>query len=75
MWQTSRFNPGPQYEVLRFNEVPSIETILINHVDEPALGAGEPAIGPIPGAIGNAVFAATGRRIRNLPMTPDRVRA
>ncbi|WP_158843524.1 xanthine dehydrogenase family protein molybdopterin-binding subunit [Saccharothrix deserti] len=75
VWQSSRFNPGPQYEVLRFNEVPSIETILINHVDEPALGAGEPTIGAIPGAIGNAVFAATGKRIRTLPLTPDRIRA
>jgi CO/xanthine dehydrogenase Mo-binding subunit len=74
VWQSSPFNPGPQYEVLRFNEVPAIETILINHVDQPALGAGEPAIGPMPGAIGNAVFAATGKRIRTLPLTPERVK-
>jgi len=73
VWQTSQFNPGPQYEVLRFNEVPTIEVRLINHVDQPALGAGEPAIGPVPGAIGNAVFAATGKRIRTLPLTPDKV--
>ncbi|MCE7002558.1 molybdopterin-dependent oxidoreductase [Kibdelosporangium philippinense] len=69
VWQSSQFNPGPQYEVLRFNEVPVIETILINRVDQPPLGAGEPAIGPMPGAIGNAVFAATGKRIRTLPLT------
>ncbi|MFC0106951.1 xanthine dehydrogenase family protein molybdopterin-binding subunit [Kibdelosporangium aridum] len=75
VWQSSQFNPGPQYEVLRFNEVPVIETILINRVDQPALGAGEPAIGPMPGAIGNAVFAATGKRIRALPFTAERVKA
>ncbi|SNT60867.1 CO or xanthine dehydrogenase, Mo-binding subunit [Streptosporangium subroseum] len=74
-WQTSSFNPGPQYEVLRFNEVPAIETILINHTDKPPLGAGEPAIGTIGGAIGNAIFAAIGKRIRTLPFTPDRVKA
>jgi CO/xanthine dehydrogenase Mo-binding subunit len=75
VWQTSDFHPGPQYEVARFNEVPAIETILINRPDKPPLGAGEPAIGTIGGAIGNAIFAATGKRLRALPFTPDRVKA
>ncbi|MDQ4051074.1 MAG: molybdopterin-dependent oxidoreductase [Actinomycetota bacterium] len=74
VWQPAPpFNAPPQYEVLRFNEVPTIECILIDRPDEPALGAGEPTIGTLGGAIGNAVFAATGKRIRRLPMTPDLV--
>lgn len=75
MWQPNQANPTPQYSVLRFSEVPEIEAILINRPDEPAWGAGEPAIGPMGAAIGNAVFAATGVRIRTLPMTPARVLA
>jgi nicotinate dehydrogenase subunit B len=75
VWESNQFNPGPQYEVLRFNEVPSIEIHLINRPEEPPLGAGEPTIGTMGGAIGNAVFAATGKRIRTLPFTPARVQA
>ena len=75
VWESSSFNPGPQYDVVRFNEVPAIETILINHTGKPPLGAGEPAIGTMGGAIGNAVFAATGKRLRTLPFTPDQVKA
>lgn len=73
VWEESSFNPTPQYSVVRFNEVPTIDVILIDHPDQPAWGAGEPAIGVIPAAVANAVFAATGVRIRTLPMTPDRV--
>jgi CO/xanthine dehydrogenase Mo-binding subunit len=71
----SSATPGAQYDVIRFNEVPQIRTILIDRPDQPPLGAGEPAIGTMPGAIGNAVFAATGIRFRTLPLTPDRVLA
>jgi nicotinate dehydrogenase subunit B len=75
VWQTSSFHPGKQYDVVRFNQVPTIETILINHTDQPPLGAGEPGIGVMPGAIGNAVYAAIGKRLRTTPFTPDRVKA
>jgi nicotinate dehydrogenase subunit B len=75
VWEESQFNPGPQYPVLRFNEVPAIETILVDRPDQPAWGAGEPTIGTIGAAVANAVYAATGRRIRRLPMTPDVVLA
>ena len=75
VWQQNQSNPTPQYSVLRFSEVPQIETVLINRPEEPAWGAGEPTIVPVPAAIGNAVFAATGVRIRTLPMTPDHVLA
>jgi nicotinate dehydrogenase subunit B len=74
-WQDNPFNPLPQYTPIRFNEVPPIEIILIDRPHEPAWGAGEPTIGAIGGAMANAVFAATGKRIRTLPMTPERVRA
>lgn len=74
VWDSDIFPTG-QYAVLSFDEVPPIETILIDRPHEPAWGAGEPAIGTIPGAIGNALFAATGFRMRSLPMTPARVRA
>jgi len=75
VWQQNQSNPTPQYTILRFSEVPQIETILIDRPDEPAWGAGEPAIVPTPAAVGNAVFAATGARVRDLPMTPDKVLA
>ncbi|GIH16315.1 xanthine dehydrogenase family protein molybdopterin-binding subunit [Rugosimonospora africana] len=71
VWDTSSFHPGPQYSVIRFDEVPPIEVILIDRPEEPAWGAGEPTIGTIGGAIGNAVFAATGKRVRQLPMTAE----
>lgn len=73
VWEQNQFNPLPQYSVLRFSEVPPIEIRLIDRPDQPAWGAGEPAIEPIPAAIANAVYAATGARIRELPMTPERV--
>jgi nicotinate dehydrogenase subunit B len=73
VWERNEFHPTPPYSVIRFDEVPQIETVLIDRPDQPAWGAGEPAIGVIPAAIGNAVFAATGARVRTLPMTPERV--
>jgi CO/xanthine dehydrogenase Mo-binding subunit len=63
------------YPVLAFEDVPDIDVVLINHPDMPALGAGEPAIAPVPAAIGNAVFDATGVRLHEVPLTPERVRA
>lgn len=73
VWEESSFHPTPQYSVIRFNEVPAVDVILIDRPEQPAWGAGEPAIGIVPAAVGNAVFAAVGARVRTLPMTPDRV--
>ena len=56
-------------------DVPKIETVLINRRDEEALGAGETSITLAAAAIGNAIFDATGARIRQIPFTPERVKA
>ncbi len=62
-----------EYPILTFPEVPEIEVVLIDRPGEPSLGAGEPAICTVPAAIGNAIFAAAGIRLRELPFTPDQV--
>jgi CO/xanthine dehydrogenase Mo-binding subunit len=56
-------------------EVPVIETVLLNRPDEEATGAGETSITIIAAAVGNAVFDATGARLRRIPFTPERVKA
>jgi CO/xanthine dehydrogenase Mo-binding subunit/aerobic-type carbon monoxide dehydrogenase small subunit (CoxS/CutS family) len=61
------------YPILRFPEVPKIETVLINRPELPFLGSGEAAQGPTPAAIANAVFDAVGVRLREIPFTPERV--
>ena len=55
--------------------VPKIEVVLLNRPDVPATGAGETAITVVAGAIGNAIFDATGARIRQVPFTPERIKA
>lgn len=62
------------YPILSFAEVPEVETVLIDRSEEPILGAGEATQGPTPAAIANAVFDATGVRLRRTPFTPERVR-
>ena len=63
------------YPILTFPEVPdAVDIVLIERRDTPPLGAGEPATCPIPAAIANAVFDATGVRLRTVPFTPARVR-
>jgi CO/xanthine dehydrogenase Mo-binding subunit len=56
-------------------EVPTIESVLINRTDTEAAGAGETAITIVAAAVGNAIFDATGARIRQVPFTPERVKA
>ncbi len=62
------------YPVLRFDNVPEVETVLMERPGEAFLGAGEAAAGPTAAAIGNAVHDATGLRLRRLPFTPEAVR-
>jgi isoquinoline 1-oxidoreductase len=62
------------YELPRFSWVPKIETVLLDLKDEPAQGGGEPAIIVMGGVIANAIYDATGARVLQLPMTPQRIK-
>ncbi|TAM86180.1 MAG: xanthine dehydrogenase family protein molybdopterin-binding subunit [Candidimonas sp.] len=62
------------YPILTFPEVPKIEIVLIDRPDQPAWGAGEPTCAVIPSALANAIFDATGVRLRRAPFTPQRVK-
>jgi nicotinate dehydrogenase subunit B len=62
-----------EYRVPRFSDVPAIETVLLDRRDLPSVGAGEcPMVGLAP-AIANAIFDASGVRLRSLPLIPDGV--
>lgn len=63
------------YPILTFPEVPVINVVLMPRPDEPPLGSGESASVPSAAAIANAIFDATGVRLREPPFTPDKVRA
>jgi len=63
------------YPILRFPDAPPVEVILIDRRDQPLLGAGEAATAPVAAALANAVFDATGVRLRTVPFTADRVKA
>jgi CO/xanthine dehydrogenase Mo-binding subunit len=63
------------YPVLTMPDVPKLEIILIDRPLEPPLGAGEAAAAPVAAAVANAVFDATGIRLRTAPLTPERVKA
>ena len=58
-----------KYRLPRFSDVPRIEVVIINRKDLPSAGAGETAIVALAPAVGNAIFAATGIRLPNMPMT------
>ena len=59
------------YRVPRFSDVPFIEVVLVDRKDLPSAGAGETPIVGVAPAIGNAIFDATGIRLRSLPMIPN----
>ena len=63
------------YPILTMPDAPKVETVLIDRPNERSLGAGEASQGPTAAAIANAFAAATGKRIRELPFTPERVKA
>ena len=65
---TDRFS---RYRLPRFTDLPSIEIVLLDRPDLPSSGAGETPIVAIAPAIGNAIRAATGVRIRSLPLVPE----
>jgi len=63
------------YPILRFPEMPDLDIVLLNRPEVDSLGAGELATVPVPAAIANAIFDATGARMREVPFTPKRVLA
>ena len=63
------------YPILKMTEVPRVQVELINRPGERSLGIGEGSQGPTVAAIANAIAHATGKRLRDLPFTPDRVKA
>jgi len=66
-------NSWTDYPILRFTEVPDVEVEVISRPDIEPVGAGEAAHGPVTAAIANAVFDALGVRLRDLPITRDRL--
>jgi nicotinate dehydrogenase subunit B len=63
------------YPVLRFAEHPNCTPIVVQRINEPSSGAGEEVMGAAGAAIANAFFDATGVRLRQYPLTPERVRS
>jgi nicotinate dehydrogenase subunit B len=64
-----------RYPLLRFPEAPAVQVSLIDRPEQPAYGAGEAASAPVAAALANAVFDATGVRLRTVPFTAERVKA
>jgi CO/xanthine dehydrogenase Mo-binding subunit len=64
------------YPILDITETPeAIDIVLLNHPEIAPSGAGEPSTRPVAAAIANAIFDATGVRIRRVPFSPDNVKA
>jgi len=63
------------YPILRFEECPEVTPIVVQRAQEPSSGGGEELLGPAAAAIANALFDATGIRLRDYPLTPARVLA
>jgi CO/xanthine dehydrogenase Mo-binding subunit len=82
LWEETRFDNKSvtsidwlTYPILDITDMPeAIDFVLIDKPDQPPTGAGEPSIRPVAAAIANAVFDATGVRIRRVPFSPDRVK-
>jgi len=64
-----------EYPILRFPEIPEVVVELIDRANQPSVGAGEATTSAIPAAIANAIFSATGVRLRKVPFTTERVKA
>lgn len=62
-----------EYPILPFSEIPEVDVHVIDRPDCPSLGSGEVAAGPVPAAVGNALYRAIGVRARHLPLTPERL--
>jgi isoquinoline 1-oxidoreductase len=78
LFESIRFENGQilnarfsRYRVPRFSDMPAIEVVLLNRKDLPSAGAGETPIVGLAPAVGNAIFNATGTRLRSLPLLSD----
>jgi CO/xanthine dehydrogenase Mo-binding subunit len=82
LWEETKFDTKSvtsvdwvSYPILDITETPAvIDVVLIDRPNVPASGAGEPSMRPLAAAVANAIFDATGVRIRRVPFTPDRVK-
>ena len=63
------------YPIMNFTQAPIVETVILNRPELPFLGSGEATQNPTPAAIANAVFDAIGVRLRQIPFTPEKVKA
>ena len=63
------------YPILRSSNAPMIQTVLLNRPNAPFIGSGEGTQGPTPAAIANAIYDAVGIRLREIPFTPERIKA
>jgi len=64
------------YPIARAHDIPAqVDIVLLNHPELPPNGAGEPSTRATAGAIANAIFDATGARVRQTPLTPARIKA
>jgi nicotinate dehydrogenase subunit B len=61
------------YDIPKFSWLPKIDTFIIQRINEPPHGGGEPAIITVGAVVGNAIFNATGARLTRMPFTPERV--
>ena len=62
------------YPIIHFGDVPQVEVVLLDRPEERFLGVGEGSQGPAAAAIANALFNATGKRLRALPFASERVK-
>jgi CO/xanthine dehydrogenase Mo-binding subunit len=75
LWDATRVTSRSweTYPILRFDEVPDIEVTILDRPEAPPLGVGECAAGPTAAALANALYDAMGVRVRDLPLTPERI--
>ncbi|MDP2087797.1 MAG: molybdopterin-dependent oxidoreductase [Flavobacteriaceae bacterium] len=80
LYEDIQFNGGEvkthnfhNYEITRFSVTPAIESVFVEDMESPPQGGGEPAIICVGGAIANAVFHASGARVHQMPITPERI--
>jgi nicotinate dehydrogenase subunit B len=66
-------NTWKDYPILKFSEVPLVQTEIISRPTLPALGAGEASIGPTGAAIANALASAIDVRVRHMPLTREKI--